>query len=84
MKGVRERLERGPKETQSPYDDVVLKDYKQQYAESHTRVLNEGQVYQCDVKECLKKFKTQEFVHKHIFNKHEDLLNHKFNQKRFE
>lgn len=58
MKGVRERLERGPRETLSPYDDAVLKDYKQQYVESKTRVLNEGQVYQCDVKECLKKFKT--------------------------
>jgi hypothetical protein len=58
VKGVNERLERGPKETASPFDDIVLKDWKQQYANSHTRVLNEGQVYQCDVKDCNKKFKT--------------------------
>lgn len=42
VKGANEKVERGPRETQSPYEDIVLKDYKQQYAESHTRVLNEG------------------------------------------
>jgi hypothetical protein len=29
-------------------------------------------------------FKGPEFVHKHIFNKHEDALNEKFNKVRFD
>lgn len=55
VKVANEKIERGPREIPSPYEDIILKDWKQQYAESHTRVLNEGQVYQCDVKDCLKK-----------------------------
>ena len=33
---------------------------------------------------CEKKFKTQDFVHKHIFNKHPDVLDDRFNKARFE
>jgi len=32
----------------------------------------------------MKKFKTSEFVHKHIHNKHSDVLDKKFNKIRFE
>jgi len=28
VKGASERIERGPRETQSPYEDSTLKDYK--------------------------------------------------------
>lgn len=33
---------------------------------------------------CNKKFKSPEFVHKHIFNKHGEELDKKFNKSRFE
>ena len=56
---------------------------KQDYAEIKTKVLQDGQVYQCLIKDCLKKFKSAEFVHKHIHNKHADVLDEKFNKRRF-
>ncbi len=57
---------------------------KQEYAERKTKVIQAGSVYQCEIKDCQKRFKTTEFVHKHIFNKHGDLLDEKFNKVRFE
>jgi hypothetical protein len=36
------------------------------------------------IDDCLKKFKTSEFVHKHIHNKHADILDKKFNEIRFD
>ena len=33
---------------------------------------------------CQKRFKSTEFVNKHIFNKHEDVLRQKFNKSRFD
>ncbi len=36
----------------------------------------------CEI--CDKRFKTPEFVHKHIFNKHKDKLDEKFNKIRFD
>lgn len=44
--------------------------------------MNKGQIYKCDL--CDKRFKSPEFVHKHIFNKHKDKLDEKFNSARFE
>lgn len=38
--------------------------------------------YKCKL--CDKLFKGPEFVHKHIFNKHEDSLNEKFNKVRYD
>ena len=39
-------------------------------------------MYLCQM--CDKKFKTPDFVHKHIFNKHADELDQKFKHHRFE
>ncbi len=51
-----------------------------EYAISKTKSVEEGKVYQCEIKSCGKRFKSPEFVHKHIFNKHADVLNDKFNK----
>ena len=55
---------------------------KQEYAEKKTQMIQQNSVYQCMV--CDKKFKTTEFVQKHIANKHADTLDAKFNKFRFE
>lgn len=43
--------------------------------------MTSGQVYQCGL--CDKKFKTSDFVIKHILNKHADILDQKFNKHRY-
>jgi hypothetical protein len=45
---------------------------KQQYAERKTTEVTKASIYKCDM--CDKRFKTPEFVHKHLFNKHADAL----------
>ena len=54
---------------------------KQHYAQSKTVEMQTNK-YKCKL--CDKMFKGPEFVHKHIFNKHEDALNEKFNKVRFD
>lgn len=44
--------------------------------------MTKGTIYKCDM--CDKRFKTPEFVQKHIFNKHKEELDKKFNKSRFE
>lgn len=73
---ARERLAKGPREVVSPYEDPRLKQLKQEYVEKKT-ILVAPSVYQCGA--CDKKFKTPEFVHKHFFNKHPEILDQKFN-----
>lgn len=60
----------------SPLEDPRLKQVKQDYVEKKTLMVANS-VYQCGG--CDKKFKTQEFVHKHFFNKHPEILDQKFN-----
>lgn len=55
---------------------------KQEYAEKKCHIITAGQIYQCGI--CEKKFKSSDFVHKHIFNKHADTLDQKFNKYRFD
>jgi hypothetical protein len=55
---------------------------KLQYAEKKTEEVTKGSVYLCQM--CEKKFKSPEFVQKHILNKHGDELDQKFNNHRFE
>jgi hypothetical protein len=83
VRAANERLTIGPQPRPSPQDDEVLRNMKQDYAELKTKVVQDGQVYQCIVKDCYKKFKSSEFVHKHIHNKHADVLDEKFNKSRF-
>ena len=84
VRAANERLTIGVRSRPSPQDDEILKNMKQQYAEKKTKIINEGQVYQCLIEGCEKKFKTSDFVHKHIHNKHSDILDKKFNSIRFE
>jgi len=55
---------------------------KETYAKKKVHELESGQRYQCAT--CQKVFKGQDFVKKHFFNKHEDVLKLKFNSARFE
>lgn len=55
---------------------------KQKYAEKKTHEMTKGSIYQCAM--CEKRFKTSVFVQKHIFNKHNEELDKKFNKLRFE
>jgi len=55
---------------------------KQQYAEKKTQEVTKGSIYLCQM--CDKKFKSPDFVQKHIFNKHDDELDQKFKHHRFE
>lgn len=75
------RLRKGPKLVTPPDEDQILKDMKQHYAQSKT-VEVAAQKFKCKL--CDKMFKGPEFVHKHIFNKHEDALNEKFNKVRYD
>lgn len=82
LRAATERIERGVKELLPPTEDRLLKEMKQEYVEKKTEILAQGSIYQCG--NCEKKFKTAEFVHKHFFNKHEDVLDQRFNKRRFE
>ncbi len=62
----------------------MLQTIKKDYVIKKTKPIEEGKIYQCEIKGCFKKFKTPEFVHKHIFNKHADYLDDKFNQQKLE
>jgi len=84
VRAANERLSAGPRQHLSPKEDELLKSMKQQYAEKKTTIETEGSVYQCIIDECNKRFKSAEFVHKHIHNKHADVLDKKFNSTRFE
>lgn len=77
-----ERIKKGPKEIISPSEDPMLQQMKEQYVVKKTHILAQGSIYQCGA--CDKKFKTSEFVYKHFFNKHGDVLDEKFNRIRFE
>ena len=55
---------------------------KQQYAETKTKEVTKGQIYMCMM--CDKKFKTPDFVQKHIINKHGEELDLKFKSRRVE
>lgn len=74
---ARDRLAKGPREVVSPHEDPRLKQLKQEYVEKKTLMVQANSVYQCGG--CDKKFKTQEFVHKHFFNKHPEILDQRFN-----
>lgn len=64
-----------------PEDDKYLREMKQQYAERKTVEVVKGNKYKCKI--CEKLFKGPEFVHKHIANKHNQVLDEKFNKVRF-
>lgn len=70
------------KELFNPENDPVLINMKQEYAEKKTSEVTKGSIYKCDI--CDKRFKSSDFVHKHIFNKHEQNLDEKFNKIRFD
>jgi hypothetical protein len=71
-------LAKGPEEKlQDPQDDEILVEMKNIYCINKTREVQEGQKYSCKI--CEKAFRSPEFVHKHIRNKHEDRLIDKFN-----
>ena len=72
MKAANERLDKGLRKLQPPEDDKILKLMKQQYAERKCTEVTSGSIYNCDL--CNKRFKSTEFVNKHIFNKHSDVL----------
>ena len=55
---------------------------KEEYAENKIQEITKGQIYACMI--CQKRFKSTEFVNKHIFNKHDDVLKQKFNKSRFD
>lgn len=82
LRAVSDRLAKGPKEIVPPTEDPVLKQMKEQYVDKKTHILTQGSIYQCG--SCDKKFKTSEFVYKHFYNKHGDVLDEKFNKRRFE
>jgi len=81
-RAAQDRLERGIREVTSPQEDNFLRQWKQEYTNRKTATITPGSVYQCLI--CEKKFKSTEFVNKHIFNKHEEVLDEKFNKVRFE
>jgi hypothetical protein len=56
---------------------------KQEYADKKVGEVQAGTKYKCKFEECDKLFKGGEFVLKHIFNKHLEELDKKFNETRF-
>ncbi len=65
----------------NPYEDEILNEMKNQFCVDKCQEIKEGEKYKCDV--CGKGFRGAEFVHKHIRNKHEDVLEDKFNKSFF-
>lgn len=82
VKQANEKLSKGPRESVPPEEDKLLIEMKTKYAEKKTAEVTKGSIYQCVM--CEKRFKTPDFVQKHIFNKHEGELDEKFNKLRFE
>lgn len=66
------RIQKGPSQLTNPEEEFIqqdIEDYLHYKCKEHVP----GETYSCEI--CKKKFKGEDFVIKHIRNKHEDVVN---------
>lgn len=66
------RIQDGPRELVDPEQEFINADMED-YLKYKCKELMAGEKYQCEI--CKKVFKGEDFVVKHIRNKHEDIVN---------